>query len=46
MEAVILERRREYYDSIQASDESGDSGTFVEFMLETILEAVETESRA
>lgn len=46
VEAVILERRREYYDSIQASDESGDSGTFVEFMLETILEAVETESRA
>ena len=45
VEAAILKHRWEYYDAIQASDESGDSGTFVEFMLDVILEAVEAESQ-
>lgn len=46
VEAATLKHRWEYYDAIQASDESGDSGTFVEFMLDVILEAVEAESQA
>ena len=45
VEAAILRRRWDYYDAIRASDESGDSGAFAEFMLDVILEAVEAESR-
>lgn len=41
VEASVLRHRWEYYDAIQESDESGDSGRFIGFMLEVVSEAVD-----
>lgn len=40
IENMIWEHQSEYYKAIQDSTENNDSGTFIEFMLTVILEAI------
>lgn len=40
IESIIKERQQEYYDSIALSTKEGNSNTFIEFMLDSILETV------
>ncbi|NLA24596.1 MAG: Fic family protein [Bacteroidales bacterium] len=41
IETLIKERQEEYYKSLEKSDNTGDSGLFIEFMLEVILNSLE-----
>lgn len=40
LESVVRERQESYYNALGLSDKAGDSGVFIEFSLETILEAL------
>ncbi len=40
-ETLIKERQDQYYESLGVSDKTGESTTFIEFMLEIILESLE-----
>lgn len=44
IESVVRKHQMEYYDAIAKSTAAGDSGPFIEFMLGSILEAVEGSS--
>ena len=41
VETIIKENQKEYYQALQSADNSGDSTIFIEFMLKSILHAVE-----
>ncbi|WP_372950827.1 Fic family protein [Mariniphaga sp.] len=41
IETLIRERQEQYYESLGKSDKTGESTTFIEFMLEIILESLE-----
>ncbi len=40
IESIIKERQQEYYDAIATCNKKGSSNTFIEFMLDSILETV------
>ncbi len=40
IESIIKERQQEYYDAIATCNKEGNSNTFIEFMLDSILETV------
>jgi Fic family protein len=40
IESVIKKHQRQYYNALEKSDKNGDSTFFIEFSLETILEAL------
>lgn len=40
IESIIKERQQEYYDAIAKCNKEGNSNTFIEFMLDSILETV------
>ena len=40
IESIIKERQQEYYDAIAKCNKDGNSNTFIEFMLDSILETV------
>lgn len=40
VESIIKERQQDYYQALQNSQRSGESTTFIEFMLDVILEAI------
>ena len=40
IETLIKERQEEYYDSLEKSDNTGESTLFIEFMLEIMLEII------
>lgn len=46
VESMIRRHQEEYYEAISRSTADGDSGAFIEFMLEVILEAVKNTSAA
>ena len=41
IETLIKERQEQYYESLEKSDNSGESTLFIEFMLEIILDSLE-----
>ncbi len=40
IETIVYERQQLYYDTLQKSQQQGDSALFIEFMLQAILDAV------
>lgn len=40
VETIVKENQTEYYQSLQLADNLGDSTTFIEFMLQSILQAI------
>ncbi len=41
VESVVRQRQQEYYLALESSDKAGDSTSFIEFMLEAILDAMQ-----
>ena len=42
VESLVYQHQQRYYQALQASTDQTDSAVFIEFMLETILEAIES----
>ena len=46
VETVIHDRQRDYYEALAASDQAVDAGAFVNFALESILQALQTDQES
>ena len=44
VESLIYQNQKAYYDALQASTDSSDSGPFIEFILQMILDAIVASS--